>query len=307
MRWKGRRQSEHVEDRRGTTVRGGGGGGGAGNAAIGSLIFGLLRRGGMKTKVLVIVGVVLACFVFQKNPLTLLLGLSDRGGTKLVETGGAAPDPVMKAYLSTMMADNEDVWSKVLADNGIRYRPARMIIYTGRTTTPGGIADAKMGPFYMPMNETIYVDPTFFNELKERFGATGDFAEAYVIAHEFGHHVQNILGLTDKVHSAQGRISKEKYNQLSVRLELQADFLAGVFAHHGQEKFRFLEHGDIEEAMRCAQAIGDDRIQEQSQGRVQPDLFTHGTSAQRARWFNRGLRTGELKDRDTFSIPYGQL
>ena len=195
----------------------------------------------------------------------------------------------------------------VLADAGVQYRPAKMVIYTGRTVTAGGVADANMGPFYMPADETIYIDPTFFTELEQRFGAKGDFAQAYVVAHEVGHHIQNILGLTEKVHSQRARLSKEEYNKLSVRLELQADFFAGVFAHHGQEKFQFLEEGDIEEAMRCAQAIGDDRIQKQSQGRVQPDLFTHGTSAQRARWFNKGFRTGDISQADTFNIPYPQL
>lgn len=302
MRWKGRRQSDNVEDRRGTTVRSGAAGGGA----LGGLIFGLLRRGGMKTKMLVIVGVILACFVFQVNPLQLL-GLSSGGSSQVVQSGGPPPDPEMKAYLATMKADNEEVWTKIMASVGRRYEPAKMVIYTGRTKTAGGIADAGMGPFYMPADRTIYIDPSFFTELKERFGATGDFAQAYVVAHEVGHHVQNLLGLTNKVHSQQGRISKEAYNQLSVRLELQADFLAGVFAHHGQEQFQFLEEGDIEEAMRCAQAIGDDRIQQQAQGRIRPDLFTHGTSEQRARWFNKGFRTGDINQGDTRSIPYDQL
>ena len=304
MRWEGRRESENVDDRRGTTVRGGRG---VGGGALGSLVFALFSRGKMKTKMFVIIGVILACVVFQVNPLTLL-GLSSGGGSpQMVESDGPAPDPAMKKYLGTMKADNEDVWRMVLADAGVQYRPAKMVIYTGRTVTAGGVADANMGPFYMPADETIYIDPTFFTELEERFGAKGDFAQAYVVAHEVGHHIQNILGLTEKVHSQRARLSKEEYNKLSVRLELQADFFAGVFAHHGQEKFQFLEEGDIEEAMRCAQAIGDDRIQKQSQGRVQPDLFTHGTSAQRARWFNKGFRTGDISQADTFNIPYPQL
>jgi predicted metalloprotease len=304
MRWEGRRESENVHDRRGTTVRGGRG---VGGGALGSLVFALFSRGKMKTKMFVIIGVILACVVFQVNPLTLL-GLSSGGGSpQMVESDGPAPDPAMKKYLGTMKADNEDVWRMVLADAGVQYRPAKMVIYTGRTVTAGGVADANMGPFYMPADETIYIDPTFFTELEQRFGAKGDFAQAYVVAHEVGHHIQNILGLTEKVHSQRARLSKEEYNKLSVRLELQADFFAGVFAHHGQEKFQFLEEGDIEEAMRCAQAIGDDRIQKQSQGRVQPDLFTHGTSAQRARWFNKGFRTGDISQADTFNIPYPQL
>ena len=279
-----------------------------GGGAIGSIIFAILRKGSMKTKMLVIIGVILACFVFKVNPLQLL-GLSSGGGGggQVVKTDGPPPDPRMKEYLATMKADNEEIWSKILSDAGIQYRPAKMVIYTGRTRTAGGIADAKMGPFYMPADQTIYIDPTFFTELEQRFGAKGDFAQAYVVSHEVAHHIQNILGLTNKVHSKQGRVSKEEFNRLSVRLELQADFLAGVFARHGQEKFNFLEHGDIEEAMRCAQAIGDDRIQEQAQGHVRPDLFTHGTSEQRARWFNKGFRTGDINQGDTFSIPYGQL
>jgi predicted metalloprotease len=269
-------------------------------------MFALFRKGSGKTRLLLLVGLIVATVVFKINPLELL-GFSSGGSTQVVKTGGPPPDPEMKAYLATMLNDNDVVWEDILQQEGERYRKPSMIIYTGRTTTPGGIADARMGPFYMPANETIYIDPTFFDELKQRFGATGDFAEAYVVAHEVGHHVQKILGFTDRVHGQQGRVSQEEYNRLSVRLELQADFLAGVFAHHGQEKFRFLEKGDIEEAMRAAQAIGDDRIQKQAQGRIQPDLFTHGTSEQRARWFNRGLRSGRLRDGDTFSIPYSQL
>jgi len=302
MKWQGRRQSQNVEDRRGTTVRGGAGRTGA----VGSILFALFRKGSGKVRVLLILGVIVAAVVFKQNPLNLL-GLSGQGGSQVVATGGPPPDPVMRDYLATMLGDNETVWQEIMQNEGLSYRPAQMIIYTGRTNTPGGIADARMGPFYMPVNETIYVDPTFFTELKQRFGATGDFAEVYVIAHEYGHHIQKLTGFTDRVHGQQGRVSQEDYNRLSVRLELQADFLAGVFAHHGQEKFRFLESGDIEEAMRAAEAIGDDRIQNLSQGHVQPDIFTHGTSAQRARWFHKGLQSGRLKDGDTFSIPYSQL
>ncbi|MCP5537952.1 MAG: neutral zinc metallopeptidase [Akkermansiaceae bacterium] len=305
MRWKGRRQSTNVEDRRGTTVRGGGGP--VGGGALGSIIFALFKRGSGKTKLLLIVGVIAACFLFKINPLSLL-GFSSGGGSQVVQKDGPPPDPEMKAYLSTMLADNEEIWQKVLAAEGIKYRPSKMIIYEGRTTTPGGIADARMGPFYMPANEAIYIDPSFFIEMKEKFGAKGDFAEAYVIAHEVGHHIQKILGYTDKVHSQQGRISKTDYNKLSVRLELHADFLSGVFAHHGQEQFKFLENGDIEEAMNAAEAIGDDRLQEQAQGHVQPDLFTHGTSAQRKRWFMHGYKRGDLRDGEKiFTMPYEDL
>lgn len=307
MRWKGRKQSTNVEDRRGTTVRGGGRGPVAGGA-IGSLLFALFRRGSGKTKLILIVGVIAACFMFRINPVSLFM--STPGGGQVVSRENYQPtakDREMLAYLRTLKGDNEEIWQKVLAAEGIRYRPAKMVVYTEKTRTPGGIADARMGPFYLPANETIYIDPSFFRELEQRFKAEGDFAQAYVIAHEVGHHIQKLLGLTDKVHSQQGRISKTEYNKLSVRLELQADFLAGVFARHAQEKFDFLEKGDIEEAMRCAEAIGDDRIQEHAQGHIQPDLFTHGTSAQRKRWFMRGYNSGRLADGDTFSVPYNEL
>lgn len=307
MHWKGRRQSSNVEDRRGTTVRGGTGA--VGGGALGGLIFALFRRGSGKTKLILIVGVIIACFVFKINPLSPL-GFSSGGGgsAQIVKKPGAAPDKETKDYLATMKADNEDIWTKILPQYGIKYRPSKMIIYEERTMTPGGIADARMGPFYMPANESIYIDPSFFQELKQKFGAKGDFAEAYVIAHEVGHHIQKILGYTQKVHSQQGKISKAEYNKLSVRLELHADFLAGVFAHHGQKKFRFLEHGDIQEAMECAEAIGDDRLQERAHGHVQPDSFTHGTSAQRKRWFMRGYKSGDLRDGERiFTMPYGDL
>ncbi|BDS06313.1 metalloprotease [Oceaniferula spumae] len=309
MRWKGRKQSTNVEDRRGTTVRGGGGGPVAGGA-IGSLLFALFRRGSGKTKLILIVGVIAACFMFKINPLSLFMSTPGGGSGQVVSNKNYKPsakDQEMFEYLSTLKSDNEIIWKKILAAEGMQYRPAKMVIYREKTTTPGGIADARMGPFYLPANETVYIDPSFFRELEERFGAKGDFAQAYVIAHEVGHHIQKLLGLTDKVHSQQGRISKEEYNKLSVRLELQADFLAGVFAHHAQEKFNFLETGDIEEAMRCAEAIGDDRIQQQSQGHVQPDLFTHGTSAQRKRWFMRGYQSGRINDGNTFNVRYEDL
>jgi len=311
MRWKDRRQSSNVEDRRGTTVRGGSGGPVAGGA-IGSLIFTLFKKGSGKTKLVLIVGVIIACFVFKLNPLSLL-GFSGGGGSvgssgQVVKTNGPAPDPKVLEYFSKLKGTNEDIWKKVLPQYNIQYRPSKMVIYTERTKTAGGIADARMGPFYMPADETIYIDPSFFKELRDKFGAKGDFAQAYVIAHEVGHHIQKILKYTDHVHGQQGKVSKTEYNKLSVRLELHADFLSGVFAHHAQEKFNFLENGDIEEAMKCAEAIGDDRLQEQAQGHVQPDLFTHGTSAQRKRWFMRGYRSGDLNDgKAAFTIDYSEL
>lgn len=307
MRWKGQRRSTNVEDRRGTTVRGSSGP--VAGGALGGIIFSLFKRGSGKTKLLLIVGVIAACFFFKINPLSLL-GFSSGGGgrSQVVRTNGPAPDPQVLEYFAKLKGTNEDIWKKVLPKYGIEYRPSKMVIYTERTHTPGGIADAKMGPFYMPANETIYIDPSFFQELKTKFGAKGDFAEAYVIAHEVGHHIQKILKYTDHVHGQQGKVSKTEYNKLSVRLELHADFLSGVFAHHAQQDYNFLENGDIEEAMVCAEAIGDDRLQEQAHGHVQPDLFTHGTSAQRKRWFMRGYRSGDLNDgKAAFTMPYEEL
>ena len=306
MRWKGRRQSSNVEDRRGTTVRAGGGGPIAGGA-VGGLLFALFRRGSGKMKMIMIVGGIAACFVFKINPLSLFMSTSGGGGRQVVQNSDYVPSAAEKemlAYLATMKKDNELVWEKIFAAQGWpKYRPSNLIIYRGKTHTPGGVADSRTGPFYMPANESIYLDPSFFQELSQKFGATGDFAQAYVMAHEVAHHVQKLLGLTDRLNGKSG----QERNKLSVRLELQADFLAGLFAHHAQERFKFLEQGDLEEAIRCAKAIGDDTIQRKSQGRVQPHLFTHGTSEQRQRWFMRGFKSGNLADGDTFSIPYEQL
>jgi len=309
MRWKGRRQSTHVEDRRGKSAYRGSR---SGNGMIGGLLLTLFSRGGLKTKMLLIVAVVIGCSVFHINPLSLFMNTPGGSYSQVAQTSGSgsgsdAQNAEMKAYLATIKADNETVWKKILSAEGKQWRPAKMVIYTGRTQTAGGVADARMGPFYMPADETIYIDPTFFQELKDKFGAKGDFAQAYVIAHETGHHIQHLLHLTDQVHRQRGKIPQAEYNKLSVRLELQADFLAGVFAHHGEEEFNFLERGDIEEAMKCAEAIGDDRLQKMSQGSIQPDLFTHGTSAQRKRWFMKGFKSGKISDGDTFSIPYQDL
>lgn len=310
MQWKGRRQSSNVEDRRGESVPGGGGFSRAGGGLLNILLLGFLRAS-PKTKLIMIVVAAIG-FIFFRGPIMQLLS-SSPGGTvtsSSVERTAPGENDEMRAYLSTMMADNEEVWSRVLSQTRYDYRPCRMVIYSTRTSTPGGIADARMGPFYLPNNQTIYIDPSFFRELKEKFGADGDFAEAYVVAHEYGHHIQNIFGRLRELHAQQGRISKTEYNRASVRVELHADFLAGVFARSAQATFgEFLERGDIEEAMRAAQAIGDDRLQkEYGPGYVNPDSFTHGTSAQRARWFNRGFETGDLRvGEQLYSLPYDQL
>lgn len=310
MRWKGREQSSHVEDRRGQRVSGGQAAGIAGSLGIGRLLLGLFARGSLKTKMFMIIALVIGFFLFKGQLLQVLgLGSGIPGNNLKVEQVDAPPNDELKAYLSVMMRDNERIWEEILPAHGTRFRPASLVIYTERTQTKGGIADARMGPFYLSLEERIYIDPSFFQEMKKKFGATGDFAEVYVIAHEYGHHIQHLLGRTDALHSKHGKIPQVEYNRESVRLELHADFLAGVFAKHASGAFKdYLEAGDIEEAIRCAKAIGDDRLQKQAQGHVQPDAFTHGTSEQRARWFNAGYSTGNLQlGEKIYSMPYHQL
>ncbi len=289
MRWKGRRQSTNVEDRRGMRGR---------PAAIG---------GGCGTLVIVLV----AAYFLDINPLQLLQTVeefqSSSPTTYETQDSGAGVDDEVGAFVKTLKGDTEEVWTEVFTSYGKRYEPARLVLYSGYTPMPGGMANAATGPFYYPTDQTVYLDTSFFTEMEQRFRAGGDFAYAYVLAHEVGHHVQNLLGYTDRVHSQHGRISDKEYNRLSVRLELQADFLAGVWAHHAEERWQILEPGDVEEAMNAAEAIGDDRLQRQAQGRVVPDAFTHGTSEQRMRWFMKGLKSGRLEDGDTFSLPYGEL
>lgn len=204
-------------------------------------------------------------------------------------------------FVKVVLADTEDVWKEEFSRIGRTYEEPAMQVYRGRTQTACGAGSAAMGPFYCPGDRKIYIDLSFYDELAKTFNAPGDFAQAYVIAHEVGHHVQKLLGMSDKVAAKRGQAD---YNEWSVRLELNADFLSGVWAHHNSE---YLERGDIEEAMRAANAIGDDAIQKKQQGRVVPHSFTHGTSEQRMRWFNKGLKSGKIEDGDTFSMPYGQL
>jgi predicted metalloprotease len=232
--------------------------------------------------------------------------------------GGPAEDPGRELtpdeqargeFVGVVLADTEDVWGTLLPQaRGVDYVEPQLKLFTRATESRCGFASAQTGPFYCPADQDVYIDLSFFDELAQRFGAPGDFAQAYVIAHEVGHHVQNLLGLTDQVHSQRNRLSEAEYNQLSVRLELQADFLAGVWAHHANERFNILEPGDIEEALGAAQAIGDDRLQKQAQGYVVPDSFTHGSSAQRMRWFREGFDTGDVTKMDLlFELPESQL
>ena len=217
------------------------------------------------------------------------------------------PDDEAAQFVSVVLADTEDVWGELFSQMGAQYRPPKLVLFRGQVQSACGFQSAAVGPFYCPLDQKVYIDLSFFDEMKRKLGAPGDFAQAYVIAHEVGHHVQNLLGTSDQVTRLQRRASKEEANRLSVRQELQADFYAGVWAHHAQRKFNILQEGDIEEALGAANAIGDDRLQMRSRGYVVPESFSHGTSEQRIRWFARGFKTGSMDMGDTFSVDYGSL
>jgi len=288
VKWEGERQSDNVEDRRG----GGGGGGlpsiGGRGIGIGSIAIALV-----------------AGWIFGINPLTVLGLLS----------GGDAPAPVQQQqapaqrppvqdksamFVSTVLADTEDVWGAVFKAGGGSYQQPRLVLFRGSTPTACGRGEAAMGPFYCPGDSKVYIDLGFFDTLRSRLGAPGDFAQAYVIAHEVGHHVQNLLGVTEKVDARRGKVSQTQMNALSVRVELQADCFSGVWAFHSQKGKGWLEQGDIEEALNAAGQIGDDTLQRNASGAVRPESFTHGSSAQRVSWFKRGLQSGSVKDCNTF-------
>ncbi len=224
------------------------------------------------------------------------------GGSSQYQSGQAAPgDDAAAQFVSVVLADTEDIWGELFRKAGRQYREPKLVLFSGRVESACGLATAASGPFYCPADERVYIDLEFYRLLKERFGAPGDFAQAYVIAHEVGHHVQKQLGATQRVHSLRGRVSEAEYNAASVRLELQADFYAGVWAHHADRAKQVVEPGDIEEALNAAHAIGDDRLQQQQQGYVVPDSFAHGTSEQRMRWFRKGYETGDPAQGDTFA------
>ena len=287
MRWEGQRQSDNIEDRR----AGGGGGGG----------FGIGGRGiGIGT----IAVALLAWGVFGINPLTTIGVLSGGGSPPAVQQGPAQAPPAGDkgaAFVSTVLASTEDAWSQVFAQANARYQPPRLVLFRGATPTACGTGQSAMGPFYCPGDQKVYLDMNFFDTLSRELGAPGEFARAYVVAHEVGHHVQNLMGLTDKVDSMRGRVSQAQQNALSVRLELQADCFAGIWAHHSQQAKSWLDQGDIESAINAAQQIGDDTLQKRSQGYAGPDSFTHGSSAQRVRWFTQGYKTGNVQSCDTFN------
>lgn len=248
-------------------------------------------------KGLIIVAVVLGFMYFTgNNPLQLLTG----GSTNQIQNTnykGSESENELAQFSAVVLADTEDIWNNLLKN----YREPTLVLFTNSVSSACGSASSATGPFYCPGDEKLYIDLSFFKEMETRLNAPGDFAQAYVIAHEVGHHIQNLMGTTDKMQRLRGRISQKEYNKLSVKLELQADFLAGVWAHHSQKMNQIMEEGDLEEALNAAFAIGDDRLQKQSSGRVVPDSFTHGTSEQRMRWFTKGFKTGDLKQGDTFN------
>ncbi|OGA97562.1 MAG: metalloprotease [Burkholderiales bacterium RIFCSPHIGHO2_12_FULL_61_11] len=287
MKWEGNRESDNVQDRRDDAGDGGGLLGGR-SIGIGTLVVALI--GG---------------WLFGINPLTILGLLSGASPPAQVQQHAPAHRPPaddrMASFVSTVLADTEDVWKDVFARGGGSYQEPRLVLFRGATQTACGQGQAAMGPFYCPGDQKVYIDLGFYETLKNRLGAPGDFAQAYVIAHEVGHHVQNLLGISDKMEQMRGRVGKVDYNALSVRLELQADCFAGLWAHNAQNTRQILEQGDVEEAMNAAAKIGDDALQRGSGGAVVPETFTHGSSAQRQRWFNTGLKTGSVRACDTFS------
>lgn len=276
MRWQGRRQSDNVEDRRGIRP-------------------GLVVGGGLTT--LVVLAIALLTGIDPRE----LLQSAPSADTAQPGPGGAPPaDDPEAQFVSVILADTEDTWRQALPPMGRDYQEPKLALFSDAVDSACGMASAAVGPFYCSRDATVYLDMTFFRELEQRFGAPGDFARAYVIAHEVGHHVQNLLGISDRVQDLQAQGSREQANDVSVRLELQADCFAGVWGNHAREERDFLESGDVEEALLAATAIGDDRLQKQSQGYVVPESFTHGSSAQRVAWFRRGLESGDPESCDTF-------
>ncbi len=278
MLWQGRRESENVQDARGS---------GGGRLVLG---------GGIGTVILVVLYLLLG-----GDPQALFDAQQQAQVSQPAQIDNQAPRDEASKFVAVVLADSEDAWNEVFRKMGREYEEPRLVLFTDLIQSGCGFASGATGPFYCPQDRRVYIDLGFFRQLQERLGAGGDFAEAYVIAHEVGHHVQNLLGITDRVQAARRRVSESEYNRLSVRLELQADFLAGVWARYADRVKHVVEAGDIEEAIRAASAVGDDRLQYRSRGHVVPDSFTHGTSEQRVRWFRRGYETGDVSQGDTFN------
>ena len=293
MQWRGRRESDNVDDVRGQRMGGRGGGGMVGIGGTGLVV------------------VLLLAWLTGQNPLELLgqIAAQQQGGSATQSQQydqqpyqESADDREQREFISVVLADTEDVWNKTFRDDmGRTYEEPRLVLFSGGVDSGCGFAQAAVGPFYCPADHKVYIDLSFYDELQRRFGAPGDFAQAYVIAHEVGHHVQNLLGISEKVQNAQRRAGRDAANELSVRLELQADCLAGVWAHQTERQKKVLEQGDVEEALGAAAAVGDDSIQKKTQGYVVPESFTHGSAEQRVRWFKRGFQSGSIDSCDTFS------
>jgi predicted metalloprotease len=275
MLWKGRRESSNVEDRRGGIPKVALGGG------IGTIL------------------IVLAIYLLGGDPSELMKVSQPDTSETASSYKGTAEENELAKFVSVVLADTEDIWTEQLRKQGVTYQYPKLVLFSGSVKSSCGMAAAATGPFYCPGDNKVYIDLSFYDELRNRFNAPGDFAMAYVIAHEVGHHVQTLLGVNEKVMSLRSRLSDKEFKRYLVRLELQADYLAGVWAHHA-ERMKVLEEGDIEEALNAASAVGDDRIQKNAQGYVVPDSFTHGTSEQRKRWFYKGFTTGDLSEWDTF-------
>lgn len=276
MRWQGRRGSSNIEDKRGLSSKGIIGGG------IGGIV------------------IILIVMLLGGDPTSLLQNIQTDQQTSNSNYSETAEEKELAQFVSVVLAETEDTWHKIFSDLGENYREPKLVLFTGSVQSACGTAGASTGPFYCPSDEKLYIDLSFYDELQKRFKAPGDFAMAYVIAHEVGHHIQNLLGTMDKMNQLRSRLSEEDYNKYSVRLELQADFYAGVWAHYTDKSKGLLEEGDLDEAINAASAVGDDRIQKQSQGYVVPESFTHGTSEQRKRWFYKGFTTGDIRQGDTF-------
>ena len=286
MDLNGRRQSTNVDDRRGISV------GKAGGLSLGGIL---------------IAGVLYLLFGINPEAVLEQTGAFNQSTTTEVNYTPSEEEEALAVFSKQILAGTEDVWAKIFKANGLTYEPPRLVLYNDYVQTSTGTASASTGPFYSSADQTVYLDLSFFSSMKKQIGADGDFAYAYVIAHEVGHHVQYLLGTLSKAHQQMQRSSEKESNRISVRLELQADFYAGVWAHHDNKMFGSLEAGDLEEGLEVASKIGDDYLQKKAYGYTVPDSFNHGTSAQRARWLKKGFSTGDPSQGDTFSISYDQL
>ncbi|MCH5688213.1 zinc metallopeptidase [Niabella sp. W65] len=280
MKWRGRRESGNVEDRRGMS----GGGMAIGGGVVGLIIYLLYN------------------FLGGSGEPPVMPDVAGGGGTTQQDPQRAAREEDLSKFVKVVLADTEDMWSQLYAKQGQQYPNPTLVLYWDRVESACGFGSAASGPFYCPGDQKLYIDLSFYDEMQTQLGASGDFAMAYVVAHEVGHHIQNLNGTADKLQEMRGRVSEAEFNKYSVKMELQADFLAGVWAHYAQKQ-NLLEAGDIDEALNAANAIGDDRLQKRSSGTVVPDAFTHGTSAQRMYWFKKGYQTGDISQETLFLIP----